>query len=126
MTRFILASAIGVVLLSACLEAQPAPDLPLRPSTDFTLTTVADGFTKPWSVAELPDGGFLVTEIAGKLFRVSANGARAEISGLPEDIFVAGQGGLLVSPNFIGLIRPNPRLSILAGGSSLCRMGQSC
>jgi len=89
--------------IAACQEPQPAPDLPERPSTEFTVTEIASGLDKPWSVGELPGGGFLITEIAGRLFHVKNDGSRREITGLPNDIFVAGQGGLLdvvVSPDF--------------------------
>lgn len=103
MKHLIPAGLLAGCFLSACLESQPAPDIPTRTSAEFTTSIVAEGFTKPWSVAELPDGGFLVTEIAGKLFRVAPGGAKTEIAGLPTDIFVAGQGGLLdvvLAPDF--------------------------
>jgi glucose/arabinose dehydrogenase len=63
----------------------------------FEIATLADGLAAPWSVAFLPDGGMLVTEKAGPRLRlVTAGGLAPEpISGLPEDIFVSGQGGLL-------------------------------
>lgn len=83
------------VMLSACLEPQVAPDLPQRPSSDFTVTTLVEGLEKPWSVAELPDGGHLITEVSGKLLHVNSEGERNAVSGLPTNIFVAGQGGLL-------------------------------
>ena len=89
--------------IAACQEPQPAPDLPERASTEFTVTEIASGLDKPWSVAELPGGGFLITEIAGRLFHVKNDGSRREITGLPNDIFVAGQGGLLdvvLAPDF--------------------------
>ena len=99
-----MAVVLSSFVLSACLQAQPVPELPERPSTDFTVTAVADGFSKPWSVAELPAGqGYLITEISGQLFRVSVDGAKTEITGLPSDIFVGGQGGLLdvvLAPDF--------------------------
>lgn len=64
---------------------------------------VAQGLTHPWGMAQLPDGGWLVTERIGQLRLVGADGRlSAPISGLPE-IFVGGQGGLLdiaISPDF--------------------------
>ena len=93
----------GVALLTACLEAQPAPDLPQRPSTEFTVTEIQTGLSKPWSVAELPDGGYLITEKPGKLLRVSGGGDRSEIGNLPTDIYASGQGGVLevrLAPDF--------------------------
>lgn len=95
--------AAGVFCLAGCLEPQPAPELDQRPSSEFALTTLAKGLNNPWSVAELPEGGFLVTEKPGHLLRFSDSGGRDEISGLPEDLFVSGQGGLLeiaLAPDF--------------------------
>jgi aldose sugar dehydrogenase len=50
----------------------------------------------PWGLAFLPDGRLLVTEKAGRLRRLSADGQtiEAEISGVPT-VASAGQGGLL-------------------------------
>lgn len=96
----LMALAGGLV---ACQEPQPAPDLTERPSTDFSISELATGLNNPWSVAEMPDGPFLVTEKSGRLLRLSGNGDRAEIKGLPTDIYVSGQGGLLdivLAPDF--------------------------
>lgn len=98
-----IGSIIAASLLAACFEAQPAPDLPQRPSTEFTATEVVTGLNKPWSVTEMPDGKFLITEKSGKLLRTSGQGDRVAITGLPSDIFVSGQGGLLevvLAPDF--------------------------
>lgn len=56
--------------------------------------TMAEGFETPWSVAFLPDGGFLVTEREGRLWHVGPDGQRSQVRGLP-NIRVTGQGGLL-------------------------------
>jgi len=68
-----------------------------------TVTTIASGFEHPWSVALLPDGGFLVTERPGRLRHVSADGAiSAPITGIPQ-VWAEGQGGLLdvvLAPDF--------------------------
>lgn len=69
----------------------------------FTVTTLAAGLEHPWSVALLPDGGFLVTERPGRLRRVSADGAlSAPLTGVPA-VWAEGQGGLLdvvLAPDF--------------------------
>lgn len=57
------------------------------------ITTMATGLEEPWAIAFLPDGRFLVTEKAGKLWLVQG-AARHEVTGLPE-VVNAGQGGLL-------------------------------
>ena len=56
---------------------------------------VASGMQNPWALAFLPEGRFLVTERAGRLRVVEADGKLgAPVGGLPE-IAVQGQGGLL-------------------------------
>jgi glucose/arabinose dehydrogenase len=62
----------------------------------FRVERLADGLEHPWSVAFLPDGGFLVTERPGRLRVIDAQGQLMEqpVGGLPE-IRARGQGGLL-------------------------------
>jgi aldose sugar dehydrogenase len=49
----------------------------------------------PWGLAQLPDGGWLITERGGALLRLEARGIRqARIADVPK-AFVASQGGLL-------------------------------
>lgn len=101
MKRLILTSAF-VFSLSACLETQKAPDLPELGQQDFNIEIMAEGLSNPWAVAELPDGSFLVTERAGEIYRLRGKD-RTQIEGLPNDIFVDGQGGLLdiiLAPDF--------------------------
>ena len=59
----------------------------------FDLVRVADGLEHPWSVAFLPDGGYLVSERGGVLKHIHDGGA-SELSGVPE-VVARGQGGLL-------------------------------
>lgn len=94
-----LKSGLGLVfaagLMTACFEAQPAPEVAERASSEFAVTEIQTGLNNPWSVAELPDGGFFVTEKSGKLLKIRKNGDASKIEGIPSDIFVSGQGGLL-------------------------------
>lgn len=78
---------LAALLLGAAAAAQAqAPQ---------TVETVATGLDRPWAVAFLPGGDFLVTEKPGALRIVSAKGEiGAPLAGLPEIDF-AGQGGLL-------------------------------
>jgi aldose sugar dehydrogenase len=55
---------------------------------------VAGSLSRPWSLAFLPDGDFLVTLRTGSLLRIEPEGSKHEIAGLPP-IASAGQGGLL-------------------------------
>lgn len=78
---------------SPLIAAGPALALDSRDGT-LQVIKMADGFETPWAVAFLPDGSFLVTEREGRLWHVTAQGARQQIRGLPQ-IRVNGQGGLL-------------------------------
>ena len=79
--------AILLALLTAvALQAQAA---------EPKLATVARGLANPWAVAFLPDGRFLVTERAGRLRVVEADGRPGEaLGGLPP-VDAGGQCGLL-------------------------------
>ncbi len=66
----------------------------LATAADYVLTTVADALDHPWSVAQLPDGSFLLTQRSGELLQIAADGKRVSIAGVPPSYF-AGQGGLL-------------------------------
>lgn len=58
-----------------------------------TITRIAGGLEEPWSLAFLPDGGFLVSERGGRLWRHDASGAARAIGGAPA-VYAQGQGGL--------------------------------
>ncbi|MEO0998331.1 MAG: PQQ-dependent sugar dehydrogenase [Pseudomonadota bacterium] len=83
--------------LALCLHAAGAA------ANDHVVETVTDGLDYPWSVAFLPDGGFLVTENSGQLRRIGADGTPGPaLAGVP-DVYFAGQGGLfdvVLDPGF--------------------------
>lgn len=92
-------------LLAACAEEPAVHSAGAAPSdAAYVIEPVAGGLDHPWSIAFLPDGDYLVTERAGRLRRVGADGTVSDpLSGLP-DIFVAGQGGLFdiaLAPDFV-------------------------
>lgn len=105
-----------IAALAACQRGQDAVAATARPAPKqqaahrvasergpVQVTEVASGLEHPWAVALLPDGGFLVTERAGRLRRVGADGAiSAPIGGVPA-VWAQGQGGLLdviLAPDF--------------------------
>lgn len=96
-------AVLALVLACGCpalaqTNAGPSADSPDRP---FAATPVAS-FDTPWAIAFLPDGRLLVTERGGRLFLVTPEGDKREVSPLPE-VDADGQLGLLdvaVSPRF--------------------------
>lgn len=80
----LLAAALG---LSVSLGVQ---------AVEYSVEVVVGDLEHPWSLAFLPDGRMLVTERAGRLRVIEADGTlRSEaVGGLP-DVFVQTQGGLL-------------------------------
>ena len=78
--------SLAIVFALACASAG-AQTVRVQP--------VAQALDHPWAVAFLPQGRFLVTERAGRLRRVDAQGnVSAPLQGLPA-IASGGQGGLL-------------------------------
>ncbi len=89
MTIRILTTALALALMTA--GAAPALTAGASP---LAVTRMASGLDEPWSLAFLPDGGFLVTERAGRLIRYPAEGgAGRPVAGVPA-VYAEGQGGL--------------------------------
>jgi glucose/arabinose dehydrogenase len=87
----------GLILLLALCTTTCSAKVPYR------LEVVATGLDRPWSIAFLPDGSMLVTELPGQLRHIGPDGAVGEpIANVPE-VFLAGQGGLfdvVLHPDF--------------------------
>jgi glucose/arabinose dehydrogenase len=101
--RHALVLALLALAFPACSASQPGTDATTATASqamasnagEMRVETIASGLEHPWSVALLPDGGFLVTERPGRLRRIDANGTiSAPIAGVPQ-VFAQGQGGLL-------------------------------
>lgn len=75
----------------------------VKTSTVYSTKVITRALAKPWSMAALPDGRFLVTEKEGSIRIVSTNGTVSnKITGVPA-VDAAGQGGLLglaLDPDF--------------------------
>ncbi len=71
----------------------PQGDIYKSEKLTVRVEVVVTGIDVPWSIAFLPDGGLLVTERGGKMYRVT-NKNKQEISGVP-NVVAQGQGGLM-------------------------------
>lgn len=60
----------------------------------YDVTTLASGLDKPWSIAEIGEDAFLVTEKTGRLLTLAADGTLSALNGVPT-VYSANQGGLL-------------------------------
>lgn len=69
---------------------------------NFKVETIVPDLENPWSMAFLPDGSMLITEIKGELIHFK-NNKKTLVKNVPE-VFERGQGGLLdieLDPNYI-------------------------
>ncbi|MBP6231870.1 MAG: PQQ-dependent sugar dehydrogenase [Chitinophagaceae bacterium] len=67
----------------------------VKTGTAYSTKVITRALEKPWSLAALPDGRFLVTEKEGSLRIVNTNGTVSnKITGVPT-VDAGGQGGLL-------------------------------
>ena len=92
----------GLALAGAACAQSAAPafegqtDAPSRASgVDFDIEVLAEGLVHPWGMEVLPDGAILVTERAGTMRIIGADGSTGPaISGVPP-VLAERQGGLL-------------------------------
>ncbi|MEJ8858692.1 PQQ-dependent sugar dehydrogenase [Variovorax robiniae] len=77
-------------VLVACLLASVAFAANAAPLPEV----VASGLERPWAVAFLPDGRFLVTERPGRMRVIDGGKVGAPLAGVPA-VAAGGQGGLL-------------------------------
>lgn len=75
----------------------------VKTSTAYEVTVLNSTLEKPWGIAALSDGRFIVTEKGGTMRIISASGEKSEpLNGVP-NVNDAGQGGLLgicLDPDF--------------------------
>jgi glucose/arabinose dehydrogenase len=93
---FLLTLATGTVLYFGLTAPVVAPEHRIFDTSagQVAVAQVAGPFSHPWGVTFLPGGAMLVTERAGRLWRLGPDGARGEVTGLPE-VKAKGQGGLM-------------------------------
>lgn len=106
--RHALAAAL-LALTPAALFLVTAPRAadPLAPvdPASYRVHTVVKGLDRPWSVAFLPDGRLLVTEIGGRLLAIAPDGTSSNIAldGMPPIFRQGGTIGLMdvgLDPDF--------------------------
>ncbi len=92
-----------VMMCAAPATAQiNAGNLTPTPDQPFVVKQIAS-FDTPWRIGFLPDGRMLITEKPGKLWLVTQNGAKTEVTGVPAVLY-EGQGGLLgvfIAPTYV-------------------------
>ena len=75
----------------------------VKTTTPYQVKILSEGLKRPWGIATLPDGRFLITEKEGNMRIASQDGTLSEpITGFPE-VNSASQGGLLgltIDPDF--------------------------
>jgi glucose/arabinose dehydrogenase len=91
----IVAAVLAMTAVTASGPAFAVDETYTTEKAKIRVTTLAAGLKNPWGLAELPDGGFLVTEKSGNLRFVTSGGKLSEpMKGVPK-VDSRGQGGLL-------------------------------
>jgi glucose/arabinose dehydrogenase len=83
--------AVSFLIATGTRGQEPAFD---SSAGELEVRTIARGLVNPWALAFLPDGKMLVTERAGRMRIVTAEGqVSPPLKGVP-DVWASGQGGL--------------------------------
>lgn len=86
-------SAFWPVAALTLFPGQASADTVQTSAGPMVIAQVTQGLEEPWALAFLPDGTFLITERAGRMW-VARDGILRAVDGVPP-VFVEGQGGLL-------------------------------
>jgi glucose/arabinose dehydrogenase len=76
----------GITASLAAPRIQAGTQALREEEADVKPALVASGLRHPWSLAFLPEGGFLVTEKDGGLVRIAMDGTQQAVQGLPTDL----------------------------------------
>lgn len=84
-----------LTLVTAALSTSASSETLADNAPAYSIDTITEGLNFPWSLAFLPNGDMLITELAGSL-RLVKNGQllKQTIKGVP-NVYHAGQGGLM-------------------------------
>lgn len=85
---------LGLMLVLTGWAQMAAADRTSFGSQSVEVQQMASRLKQPWAIGFLPDGGWLITERAGRLWHYDSQGKRVSVRGVP-DVVAAGQGGLL-------------------------------
>lgn len=103
-TATVIIAAASLVAAAPAAAQAPASPQPEPTEAPARLVTVAEGLENPWALEFLPDGRMIVTERAGRVRLVTADGRLSEpLAGVPEVIASGNQAGMLdvaLSPDF--------------------------
>ena len=90
----LLLIALGCAAPQPQNAQQTISDISEPDTKTYELQLVVPELDIPWGMTFLPDGSMLITEKKGRLLH-HKDGQTTEVSGLPESLYVRGQGGLL-------------------------------
>ncbi len=110
-----LAAALALIVLGLAARADAAP---VRAQGAPQVSVIARGLSVPWDIAFLPDGRALVTERAGRVRIMTADGRLSPTPAARPSVTSGGEGGLLgvaVDPLFAAG-QPFVYLSLDTGG----------
>src|SRR3546814_8148710 len=85
----------------------------VKTSTPYQFKVLSEDLDRPWGIASMPDGRFLITQKEGTMRIASADGTLSEaITGLPE-VNADGQGGLLGEIGRAHVLTPVPNVHLV-------------
>lgn len=89
-------SLTPTLVLSAEIYDSTSPPKSLdgfSPEKHYQLRTLASGLSYPWSIAELPNGDYLIALRSGSIHRLNSSGELSEAFGNTPNTYVKLQGG---------------------------------